>query len=358
MSAEGGQATPAGSAGSSAASRPANMEDVARLAGVSHQTVSRVVNDSSKVSAPTRRRVLAAMRKLDYRPNAAAKSLVTGRSRALGVVSFDTTLFGPASTLAGIERAARAVRYAVTVASLKDIDTEAVVDAIERLRDQRVAGIAVVAPTVATFEALQSVPVTTPLVAVEGDPYIDIPVVAVDQVLGARLATQHLLDLGHRNVWHVRGPENWLEANGRFQGWHDALIEAGVTPPDTILTGDWSPASGYQAGLALADEPDATAVFVANDQMAVGVLRALQERGRKVPDDVSVVGFDDIPEAAYLSAPLTTVRQPFDEVGRRCLQLLLDQIEAGERSQRREIVRPQLITRQSSAKPARSRPLS
>jgi DNA-binding LacI/PurR family transcriptional regulator len=335
--------------------RPANMGDVARLAGVSHQTVSRVLNEATNVSPVTRKRVLAAMKKLDYRPNPAAKSLVTGHSRSLGVVSFNTILFGPASTLAGIEQAAREVRYSVTMASLEAVDRRSVVDAIERLRDQRVAGIAVVAPTVATQEALQSVPTRTPLVAVEGDPYLDIPVVAVDQLLGAREVTQHLLELGHRTIWHVRGPEHWLEAAGRFHGWQEALKEAGITPPKTILAGDWSPASGYQAGLALAERTDVTAVFVANDQMAIGVLRALQEAGRKVPGDISVVGFDDIPESAYLTPPLTTVRQPFDEVGRRCVRLLLDQIEAGERIQRREIVRPQLITRHSSAAPARAK---
>jgi DNA-binding LacI/PurR family transcriptional regulator len=328
--------------------RPANMGDVARLAGVSHQTVSRVVNESTNVSPETRTRVLDAMRTLDYRPNPAAKSLVTGRSRTLGVVSFDTTLFGPASTLAGIERAARAERYAVSVASLKSIDRNAVLDAVERLRDQRVAGIAVVAPTVATFKALQVVPSHTPLVAVEGDPHLDFPVVAVDQVRGAREATQHLVDLGHRAIWHVRGPRTWLEANGRVRGWRDTLKGVGIAPSRTILAGDWSPASGYRAGLALADEPGVTAVFVGNDQMAVGVIRALYEKGKRVPQDVSVVGFDDIPEAAYLSPPLTTVRQPFDEVGRRCLRHLLDQIEAGERIQRRDIVRPQLVTREST----------
>jgi DNA-binding LacI/PurR family transcriptional regulator len=338
--------------------RPANMGDVARLAGVSHQTVSRVLNEAVNVSPATRKRVLSAMKKLDYRPNPAAKSLVTGHSRSLGVVSFNTTLFGPASTLAGIEQAAREVRYAVTMASLEAVDRRSVVDAIERLRDQRVAGIAVVAPTVATFEALQSVPTRTPLVAVEGDPYLDIPVVAVDQLLGAREVTQHLLELGHRDIWHVRGPENWLEATGRLHGWQEALKEAGITPPRTIPAGDWSPASGYRAGLALAEKKDVGAIFVANDQMAIGVLRALDEAGRRVPGDVSVVGFDDIPEAAYLTPPLTTVRQPFDEVGRRCVRLLLDQIEAGERIQRREIVRPQLIVRQSSAAPARARKAS
>lgn len=335
--------------------RPANMGDVARLAGVSHQTVSRVLNEAANVSPATRKRVLAAMKKLDYRPNPAAKSLVTGHSRSLGVVSFNTTLFGPASTLAGIEQAAREVHYAVTMASLEAVDRKSMIDAIERLRDQRVAGIAVVAPTVATQDALQSVPTRTPLVAVEGDPYLDIPVVAVDQLLGAREVTQHLLELGHRSIWHVRGPEHWLEATGRFHGWQEALKEAGITPPKTIPAGDWSPASGYRAGLALAERTDVTAVFVANDQMAIGVLRALHESGRRVPGDISVVGFDDIPESEYLTPPLTTVRQPFDEVGRRCVRLLLDQIEAGERIQRREIVRPQFVRRQSSAAPARAK---
>jgi DNA-binding LacI/PurR family transcriptional regulator len=324
------------------------MGDVARLAGVSHQTVSRVINDAAGVSPATRERVVAAMRRLDYRPNPAAKSLVTGRSRTLGVVSFGTTLFGPASTLVGIERAARAFRYAVSVASLESIDRDSVTGAIDRLRDQSVAGIVVVAPTAATFEALRTVPSHTPLVAVEGDPHLEFPVVAVDQVLGARLATEHLLELGHRTVWHVRGPENWLEAAGRVQGWREALDAAGASAPELMPTGDWSPASGYRAGLALAGRPEVTAVFVANDQMAVGLLRAMQEQGRRVPEDVSVVGFDDIPEAAYLNPPLTTVHQPFDEVGRRSLQLLMDQIGAGMRIQRRDIVRPELIVRGSA----------
>jgi DNA-binding LacI/PurR family transcriptional regulator len=333
------------------------MGDVARLAGVSHQTVSRVLNDSSSVSPGTRARVLDAMRQLDYRPNPAAKSLVTGRSQTLGVVSFDTTLFGPASTLAGIERAARAVRYAVSVASLKSVDRASVVDAIDRLRDQSVAGIVVVAPTAVTFDALAAVPPHTPLVAVEGDPHRDFPVVAVDQALGARMATEHLLRQGHRTVWHIRGPESWLEAEGRVQGWREALEAAGIQPPEPLLTGDWSPASGYEAGLVLAGRPEVGAVFVANDQMAVGLLRAMHERGRGVPEDVSVVGFDDIPEAAYLTPPLTTVHQPFDEVGRRSLALLMEQIEAGERIQRREIVSPRLVERRSvAAAPRRRQP--
>jgi DNA-binding LacI/PurR family transcriptional regulator len=271
------------------------------------------------------------------------------------VVSFDTTLFGPASTLAGIERAARGVRYAVSVASLKSIDRGSVLDAIERLRDQSVAGIVVVAPTVATFDALRAVPPHTPLVAVEGDPHLDFPVVAVDQTAGARMATEHLLRLGHRTVWHIRGPESWLEADARVQGWREALGAAGITPPDPLLTGDWSPASGYRAGLALARRPEVGAVFVANDQMAVGLLRAMHEQGRRVPEEVSVVGFDDIPEAAYLTPPLTTVHQPFDEVGRRSLQLLMEQIDAGERIQRREIVSPRLVSRRSAAAAGPSR---
>ncbi len=331
--------------------RPPNMGEVARLAGVSHQTVSRVLNGHVNVSDQTRERVLEAMRELDYRPNHAAKSLVTGRSSTLGVVSFDTTLFGPASTLAGVERAARQARYAVNVASLASLDKAAVLEAIDRLRGQSVAGIVVIAPTVATFEALASVPLTTPVVAVEGIADLALSVVAVDQFLGARLVTEHLLDLGHRTVWHLRGPHGWSEADGRERGWRDALKGAGAVEPEPLLVGDWSPASGYEAGLVLAARKEVTAIFAANDQMAVGVLRALHERGRRVPHDVSVVGFDDIPEAAYLTPPLTTVHQPFDEVGRRSLELLLDQIDAGERMQRREIVGPDLVIRASSAAP-------
>jgi DNA-binding LacI/PurR family transcriptional regulator len=324
------------------------MADVAKLAGVSLQTVSRVINDSPHVRAATRKRVEDAMRKLEYRPNPVARALVTGRSKTLGVVSFDTTLFGPASTLFGIERAAHDAGYFVSIVSMRSLTRSSVLSAVERLRAQGVDGILVIAPQESATQALLHLPEDVPVVAAEAGPDESVPLVAVDQVEGARLATAHLLDLGHRTVWHISGPLDWLEAQHRVNGWRSTLEAAGAAPPP-VLVGDWSAHGGHELGRELAENRDVTAVFVANDQMALGVLRSLHEAGRRIPGDISIVGFDDIPEAGYFTPPLTTVRQNFNEMGRRSLLMLLEQIESGVRTPTRETVAPELVVRASTA---------
>ena len=326
------------------------MADVARAAGVSHQTVSRVINGADHVRPETKERVLRAMLELDYRPNSVARALVTGRSHTLGVVSFDTTLYGPASTLFGIERAAHAEGYFVSIISVTSLDRASVLGAIERLRLQGVDGILLVTPQDAAAEALLHVPHDTPVVAVEAAPEGDVPVVAVDQFGGALEATRHLLELGHRTVWHIAGPSDWLEARQRVDGWMAALADAGADAPP-LLSGDWSARSGYELGKRLATVRDVTAVFTANDQTALGLLRAVHETGRRVPHDISIVGFDDIPEAEFFTPPLTTVRQDFNEMGRKSLMLLLDQITATTRSSERVVVEPELRIRESTAPP-------
>jgi DNA-binding LacI/PurR family transcriptional regulator len=327
--------------------RRAVMSDVAKLAGVSHQTVSRVINGSDQVRAETRERVVAAMRMLDYRPNPVARALVTGRSKTIGVVSFDTTLYGPASTLFGIERAAHEEGYFTSIVSLKALDRPSVLSAVERLRGQAVDGILVIAPQVTATHAVAHLPADVPVVAVEAGPADDVPVVAVDQFAGAAAATRHLLELGHRTVWHIAGPSDWQESRQRVAGWRHAL-ESARAEPQPPLVGDWSARAGHELGQQLMTAPGVTAVFVANDQMALGLLRVLHESGRNVPDDVSIVGFDDVPEAAYFTPPLTTVRQDFMEMGRRSLHLLLNEIDNGTRSATREIVPPELIVRAST----------
>jgi DNA-binding LacI/PurR family transcriptional regulator len=326
------------------------MADVARAAGVSHQTVSRVINGADSVRAETRERVLQAMRELDYRPNSLARALVTGRSWTLGVVSFDTTLYGPASTLFGIERAAHAQGYLVSIVSVTSLDRDSVLAAVEQLRGQGVDGILIITPQEAAVEAVLHIPRDMPVVAVEAGPEQAVPVVTVDQVAGAAAATRHLLELGHRTVWHVAGPSDWLEANQRIEGWMTALEEAGADAPP-VLSGDWSARSGYELGKRLATVREVTAIFAANDQMALGILRALYEAGREVPRDLSIVGFDDIPEAQFFTPPLTTVRQDFNEVGRQSLMLLLDEIGADTRTSSRVVVPPKLEVRDSTAPP-------
>jgi DNA-binding LacI/PurR family transcriptional regulator len=323
------------------------MTDVARLAGVSHQTVSRVINNHASVKPTTRVRVLAAIEQLGYRRNSAARALVTGRSQTLGVVSLNSTLYGPASTLYGIEQAALDSQYYVTVATLRSTDAQAVRQTIGRLVDQGVDGIVVIAPLVSVAQALADLPGGLPVVAVEGDADADIDTVTVDQRAGARAATQHLLDGGHQTVWHVAGPQDWFEARHRSAGWQATLDAAGAEVPPP-LSGDWSPRSGFEAGRVLARMPDVTAIFAGNDSMALGVLRALHDAGRDVPGDVSIVGFDDLPEVAYLTPPLTTVRQNFAEVGRQGMALLLDQIESRSRTSRRVVVDTELIIRDST----------
>ncbi len=324
------------------------MTDVGRLAGVSHQTVSRVINGSPHVRQQTRERVLKAMLELGYRPNSVARALVTGRSNTLGVVSFDTTLYGPASTLFGIERAAHEAGYFIIVASLRALDRGSVADAVERLRRHGVDGILVIAPHVEAADALLHAPGDAPLVAVEAGPDHGVPVVAVDQVGGAASATRHLLDLGHETVWHIAGPPDFLEARQRLEGWRATLETAGAEAPPP-LTGDWSPRAGYDLGRRLSRNHDVTAVFVANDQMALGVLRAMHESGRRIPDELSIVGFDDIPEARYFLPPLTTVRQDFDELGSRSVHLLLRIMSDGDRLPSSPHVEPELIVRASTS---------
>ena len=322
------------------------MADVADLAGVSHQTVSRVLHDSPNVRRETRERVLAAMRQLDYHPNSMAQALVTGHSRALGVVSFDTSLYGPASTLLGIEQAAHAAGYGVSISSLQAVTRASMLGAVQGLQGQGVEGIIVIAPQKQAVEALRRLSHRVPLVAVEAGPDESVPVVAVDQFAGAAAATRHLLELGHRSVWHLAGPHDFLEAELRVSGWKATLEAAGIQPP-APFRGDWSPRSGYEIGRRLAGLPEVTAVFVGNDQMALGLLRSLHEAGRDIPGDISLVGFDDIPEAAYFTPPLTTVRQDFAEAGRRCLRMLVDLIETGEPCAN-VLVAPELVVRSST----------
>lgn len=327
------------------------MTDVARLAGVSHQTVSRVLNDHPNVREQTRLRVRAAIKELGYRPNRAARALVTGKTQLIGVVAQNSTLYGPASLLSAFEEAAGEAGFAVSVGRVKVLDRDSIAAAVERHRDQRVAGIVVIAPNSSAADALADVPAELPLVTVDGDPDRPTPLVTVDQGVGAYDATTHLLDAGHQTVWHVSGPTDWFDAAGRVQGWRRALeIHGREEPP--VMAADWSAASGYKAGQMLARMPEVTAVFASNDHLALGVLRAMHERGRRVPHDVSVVGFDDVPEAAYFIPPLTTVRPDFAAVARETLGLLLEQVGEGESARPRRTIAPVLVQRESVAPPA------
>ncbi|MDQ4138148.1 MAG: LacI family DNA-binding transcriptional regulator, partial [Actinomycetota bacterium] len=322
------------------------MTDVARLAGVSHQTVSRVLNGHPNVREQTRLRVRAAITELGYRPNRAARALVTGKSQVIGVVAQNSTLYGPASLLAAFEQAAGAANFAVNVGSVRNLDRRSIADAVERHLDQRVAGLVIIAPVVSANEALEQLPAGVPLVMIDGDPLRSTALVTVDQAAGARAATGCLLAAGHETVWHVSGPPDWFDSAGRIQGWEQALRDANAEVPP-LVPADWSASSGYRAGQMLARMREVTAVFAANDHLALGILRALSERGRRVPDDVSIVGFDDVPEAAYFIPPLTTVRPAFDAVAQAGMDLLLGQMRSGRGDGARLTIAPTLVRRDS-----------
>lgn len=278
--------------------RNPRMIDVARLAGVSHQTVSRVLNGNANVRPELVERVQQAIQQMGYRRNTAARALSTGRSMNLGVVSFDIWQYGPTHVLFGIADAARQVGYATSLVSLGEIDHQSARSAIDHLLADSVDGIIVIAPVEGARAAVQVVPPQVPLVMFEPGVDNGTTRVAIDEVLGARLATRHMLELGHKTVWHVSGPEGWLGAEARLRGWQAELSAAGRVAHE-VMVGDWSSASGYRAGQEIARNRDVTAVFAANDQMALGVLQALQQCGLRVPGDISVVGFDDVPEASF-----------------------------------------------------------
>ena len=295
------------------------MEDVARRAGVSHQTVSRVLNGHLNVSQATREKVTAAITELGYRRNAAARSLVTRSSKVIGVIITELEQYGPASTLLGLQEEAFREGYFVSVAGLRELTPAAVLEAVNHLLNQAPDGIVVVAPVQAGVDLFRDLELTIPLEVVAGGLAPE-----GSQEQAARTAVAHLADLGHHNIAHLAGPEQWIDAQRRMAGWQAELEARGLeaTPP---MRGDWGAESGYRSGLEF-DADASSAVFVANDQMALGFMRALQERGISVPGDVSVIGVDDQPEAAYFLPPLTTIRQDFRSMGRSCIDRLLRQI--------------------------------
>ena len=314
--------------------RRVGLNDVARLAGVSHQTVSRVVNGHPSVRPETRARVQAAIAQLQYRRNNTARALVTNRSGLLGVVTVGSLLFGPSVTMAAIEEAARARGYLSLVSTLRQPDPAALHEAIESCLAQGVEALIVVASRQSLVHPVTDLALPVPVFVVGSA----LPrgrhertfAVGIDQVLGGRLAAQHLLDLGHTDVLHVAGPLEWVDAQQRITGWQAVCDERDVDG-SRLHVGDWTPESGYQIGRRLAGSGQLpTGIFAANDHMALGLLNAFQEAGVRLGEDVSVVGFDDIVGADHFNPPLTTVRQDFTALGHHVLEAALAVLEGRE----------------------------
>jgi DNA-binding LacI/PurR family transcriptional regulator len=323
------------------------MADVAAHAGVSHQTVSRVLNDSPLVKDETRAKVLEAIEALGYRRNNAARMLATNRSGRIGMISAHLALHGPSMIATAVQEAGYDAGYDVSIVGLPEFSVESLQGAVERLLDEAVEAIVVAVAHRGALETTRALQLPIPVVLAQGVTAGQPMAAGIDQELGAALATDHLLDLGHQHVAHVTGPLDWVEAGQRRAGWQRAHERRGVLPGPE-LAGDWSARSGYEAGLRIADDPMVTGVFAANDSMALGLLKALHERGRRVPDEVSVVGFDDQPDATYYWPALTTVSQEFSTLGRIAVDLTLRAL-AGEQQPASELVAPDLVVRASTA---------
>jgi DNA-binding LacI/PurR family transcriptional regulator len=326
--------------------RVANIFDVARLAGVSHQTVSRVINDLPNVRPATRARVQQAIAQLRYSPSPAARALVTRRTRTIGLIVPAVSDFGPTSIAMHFNVAARAARYSVDTVSAVDVDPADIRSLVEGLLRQRVDAIVLVVDDIAVLEIVSTLDLNVPLVAAAATDRRSPHLVSIDQYHGARSAVRHLAELGHTRIAHIAGPTRAPDAIERLRGWRDEL-GAGQLEVIEPLHGDWTAASGYRLGLELNIEPS-SAVFVANDHMSIGLFSALRERGIHVPEDVSVVGFDDVPEAGYLFPPLTTVRQDFAALGELMMQKVLVAVEEPDSVHEDEPLPTHLVIRQST----------
>ncbi len=285
---------------------------------------------------------------LDYQPSSATRAPGAGRARTIGVLSLDSSAHGRASALRGIQRATHGSDYFASTFSLPVPDRVSLLNAVEQLRRHAIEGILVVAPQPAAINTLAEIAADIPMVAVGAGPHALLSGVAIDDYSGAAGATRHLLELGHRTVFHVAGPAGRRDAGLRLAGWRETLLAAGAEIPPPLV-GDWTPDLGYQLGSRLGASTDVTAIFVANDHMAIGLLRALYDARRRVPQDVSVVGFDGIPEAEFFNPPLTTVRHDFAEITRRSFDLLRRQIETGRDATIHETIPADLILRASTA---------
>jgi DNA-binding LacI/PurR family transcriptional regulator len=326
--------------------RTANIFDVARLAGVSHQTVSRVINDIPNVRPATRARVEQAIAQLHYSPSPAARALVTRRTRTIGLVTPGISDYGPTSIAMHFNFAARAARYNVESVGAPSDDPAGIRAVVESLLRQRVEAIVLIVDDVAVLELVRGLDLRVPVVASASTARRSPLIVSIDQYRGARAAVRHLAELGHTRILHLAGPKNALDAIERSRGWRDELAahRLEIAVPEV---GDWSAASGYRLGSQLDIEPG-SAVFVGNDHMSIGLLSALRERGLRVPEDVSVVGFDDVPEAGYLFPPLTTVRQDFGTLGEIIMQKVLIAIEEPDTATEDTPLPTHLILRQST----------
>ena len=340
------------SARASQLARPATIYDVARAAGVSHQTVSRYLKGYEGIRPHTRQKVEQALGELGYRPNLTARSLKSGESHRIGALTHEISHVGPARIVEGASAAAREAGYVLDIVSLDTRNPSAIAESLALITQHNLAGVLALGVTDEMTREFEATAFRVPAyMAVESDGLTDDPRGALSR-LGVPALIRHLTDFGHRRFVHLAGPLEWSASRNRIRAYESAVESLGAQSV-AILHGDWSAASGYRAIADLDAIPDATAFVAANDQMALGAMLALKEAGLRIPDDVSVVGIDDIPEAAYLDPPLTTVRNDFDGQGRAAVHRLLALIEHTDASP--PVVAPPVLVLRKSSGPAPGR---
>ncbi|PJF39783.1 MAG: LacI family DNA-binding transcriptional regulator [Chloroflexi bacterium] len=329
--------------------RRITMNDVAKKAGVSYQTVSRVINNHPSVAVETRYRVLDAINELGYEPSRAAQNLAGRESRTIGAVAFGLNDYGPSQIVINMEKVARDFGYDFLIYNVTEISRGGVMAAIRHFNRWQVDGLFIIPPTIhAVYTDLVSM-CNYPIMYIGATPDPRIPSVAIDQKRGSELATEYLIEHGHRQIVEISGPLDWFHARARHEGWRTTMKKHNLEPQYSIA-GDWSAASGYcVAQQLLTDTMPMTGVVVANDQMALGALRAFHEAGWRVPEDISLIGFDNIPEAAYFEPPLTTIQQNFKQLALQSIELMIDILKNRDAHSNHALIVPELVVRASVA---------
>jgi DNA-binding LacI/PurR family transcriptional regulator len=329
------------------------IHDVAALTGVSYQTVSRVINGMPEVAASTRARIQQVLAEVGFRPNLTARQLASKRSTTVGLVTFATNFYGPSQIMVHSEQASKELGLTFMFSGIVESSTRDIRRAVDELCAHQVCGILIHLPWEVDLQDLQDVCRDVPVVAVDSDFGFECPSVFINQELGSRMATRHLLQVGHKKIAHLRGPVLWRAARLRYVGWQKEL-KAARRPLGPVVDGDWTAESGFQGAQELISKywGKFSAVVVANDQMALGAIRAFEESSIRIPEQISLVGFDDIPEAGFFRPPLSTIKQDFASLGRLSIQSLMARVDPGRAPFANRTIQPRFIERASTASPA------
>ena len=332
------------------------IHDVAQEAGVSYQTVSRVINNSPKVASKTRARVLDAIRKLDYRPIQAARNLSSRRSYTIQILAFNWNHY----SLQSIVSTANAAGFQTSVIYLKRHDPEELRASLAHMASQLIDGSILIAmPFEMDYAGLLKLSRGIPCVQIGGVLNRGVPYIGYEQATASRMAAEHLIGLGHRCIAEISGSAIYPAGPVRHEAFLETLAAAGLRPGRCIES-DWTARGGYAAARELlangtpTGKPDFSALICGNDLIAQGAMRAVHEHGLRIPDDISVAGFDDIDEAAFFIPPLTTVRQDFDALGALSVEYLLSLIDRPDTPTQQRMLFPELIVRRSTAPPPAS----